>query len=172
MRSILELLSKYRSEVVVIPMIALGALILTLFIYLFLNKWRWVKYVPGLVTVIVGIIFMYQGYYELLRPVGLDLIEMATKLLVFGFTVIGFSVIFDIFSSYGESIRSLFTKDKNKKVKQNKKVKRGLLDNVKAKKNKVALANSFKLRTDKSTKVERPTEEINYQDIISKKKSK
>lgn len=112
MRSLFELISKYRAEVIEIPFIALAGLILALFIYLFFNKRKWIKYVVGGIVIIVGLVFFIQGYFEILNETGLDFIAMATKILVFGFMVIFVSAILDLIDSFARS----FLRSKGKKI--------------------------------------------------------
>ena len=121
MRSLFELISKYRSDVINIPMIALGAMIFTLFMYIFLNKRKWIKYIPGVVGVLVATVFLVQGYFELLTDTGLDFIDMSIKIYVFGFAVIFFSIILDIIDSFGKGISKIIRNKKNKRLAQKQK---------------------------------------------------
>lgn len=105
MRSIFELISKYKSELMVVPIVAFVALIVTLFFYLFLNKKKIVKYIPGFAALVVAIIFLIQGFVKLLNITGLDFIETSIKIFVFGFTVIFFSAILDILDSFVKGIK-------------------------------------------------------------------
>ena len=105
MRSIFELISKYKSELMVVPIVAFVALIVTLFFYLFLNKKKIVKYIPGFAALVVAIIFLIQGFVKLLNITGLDFIETSIKIFVFGFTVIFFSAVLDILDSFVKGIK-------------------------------------------------------------------
>lgn len=167
MRSLFELISKYRSDVINIPLIAIGAIIFTLFLYIFLNKRKWIKYIPGVVAVLVATVFIVQGYFELLTVAGLDFIDTSIKIFVFGFTVIFFSVVLDILDSFGKGISKSIRKRKSKRT---------------AKANKTKLTTDTKLdskvidkqvvKKDKKDKVVVNTKAITKADVKSTKPKK
>lgn len=129
MRSLFELISKYKSDLVIVPIIAFAALIVTLLIYLFLNKNKIIKYIPGFIAVIVGIVFLILGFTKLLTISGLDFVETSVKVFVFGFTVIFFSIILDILDSFFRGIRGK-SKTKDTENKRDKKSRVKNLDNI------------------------------------------
>lgn len=111
MRTLFELITKYKSDVIIVPIIAFAAFVLTLFIYIFFNKKRIFKYIPGLAALIVGLVFLVQGYFELLNPAGLDFIGHAAKILIFAVISILFGLVFDILDSLGKNTKSLVKKN-------------------------------------------------------------
>ena len=125
MRSLFELISKYKSDLVIVPIIAFAALIVTLLIYLFLNKNKIIKYIPGFIAVIVGILFLILGFTKLLTISGLDFVETSAKV----FTVIFFSIILDILDSFFRGIRGK-SKTKDTENKRDKKSRVKNLDNI------------------------------------------
>lgn len=118
MRSLFELISKYKSDVIIIPIIAFAAFVVSLFMYIFFNKKKIYKYIPGIIVALIGIIFFVQGYFELLNIAGLNFLNLATKLLSFAGISIIFSLIFDILDSLGRTTKSMFKKNKKERVKK------------------------------------------------------
>lgn len=116
MRSLFELIPKYREDVMIVPIIAFVAFVVTFFLYLFLNKRKIIKYIPGFLGLIAGFIILWQGYSNILSSAGLDLIELSIKVFVFAFANIGFSIALDLI----DSLIGIFRKKDKKKVKKEK----------------------------------------------------
>lgn len=116
MRSIFELITKYKSDVIIVPVIAFGAFILTLFLYIFLNKRKFIKYIPGLIALVVGLVMFIQGFFELLNTAGLDFIDMGAKFLIFALISILLAIIFDVIDSFARNVKSMVKKDKPRQV--------------------------------------------------------
>ncbi|MDO5026839.1 MAG: hypothetical protein Q4E50_03290 [Tissierellia bacterium] len=117
MRSIFELISKYKSDVIIVPIIAFVALVITVFMYIFFNKKKIYKYIPAFITLLVGLVLFFTGFSDILEASGLNYIELGAKFLVFAFVAIIFSLILDTFDSLVKNV-----KKKNKKSASNKKV--------------------------------------------------
>ncbi len=113
MKSLFKIIADYKSSLVSIPVMAVIAIALTLVVYMFFNKKRIYKYLMGFAAVILGFIFLLQGYRLIIEPVGLSLINKAVLLEVFGWVNIFFALILDIFDSIGQDI----TERKEKKTK-------------------------------------------------------
>lgn len=118
MRSIFELISKYKSDVIIVPILAFAAFIVTLFMYIFLNKKKINKYFPGFVTLAIGLVLFILGWVNILEIQGLNYIEIGSKFLIFAFIAIIFSLIFDTFDSLGKNTKQIFKKDKASKKKK------------------------------------------------------
>ncbi len=117
MKSLFKIISDYKSSLVSIPVMALISIGLTLVFYIFFNQKRIYKYIMGFAGVIMGLIFLFQGYRLIIEPVGLVLINRAVLLEVFGWVNIFFALILDIFDSIGQDItnrKEKKTKSKNK----------------------------------------------------------
>ena len=123
MRSIFELISTYKSSLIVIPIIAIASLIVNLFIGRFLNKNKKNKYYLNIAVIIIGSVGLLVGYKLILSPKGLFLIDKSILLYVFGFVGLFFSLIIDIFDD--------LSKENSNKKKLDKKDKRKLVAEVK-----------------------------------------
>lgn len=125
MRSLFELISKYKSDVIIVPIIAFVALVVTLFMYIFLNKKKIYKYIPGIATFVIGLILFIRGFVEIIDTAGLDFIDTGSKFFVFAFISLAFAGILDILDSLGRSTKGFFKKPtlKNNNPKKNTKTK-------------------------------------------------
>lgn len=121
MRSLFELIPKYREHVMIVPIVAFAAFVVTFFLYLFFNKRKINKYFPGFLGLIVAIIILLQGYSNILSSAGLDFVELSIKVFVFAFANIGFAIALDLIDSLIGIFRK---KDKKKDIKKGKKVKK------------------------------------------------
>lgn len=104
MRSILTLLGKYKQEVIIIPVIAIAAIIVTLIFYMIIKK-KSLKYVVFSFFVMVGFIYLYIGYSKILEG-GLPNIKTSVKLFVFG----GVGILMSLFLDIMDSLFGMFKK--------------------------------------------------------------
>lgn len=104
MRSILTLLGKYKQEVIIIPVIAIAAIIVTLIFYMIIKK-KSLKYVVFSFFVMVGFIYLYIGYSKILEG-GLPNIKTSVKLFVFG----GVGILMSLFLDIMDSLLGMFKK--------------------------------------------------------------
>lgn len=109
MKSLLELISKYSGENSIMPMIALGAIIFVILLYVLIKE-KWVKYVVTFIIVIIGSVMMFSGYKNMLETAGLNMIINATKVLTFG--IVGF--LFALILGIIDSLAKIFKRDKKK----------------------------------------------------------
>ena len=109
MKSLLELISKYSSENSIMPIIALGAIIFVILLYVLIKE-KWVKYVVTFIIVIIGSVMMFSGYKNMLETAGLNMIINATKVLTFG--IVGF--LFALILGIIDSLAKIFKRDKKK----------------------------------------------------------
>lgn len=117
MKSILELISKYKSDVIIIPILAVLALVLSFSIYYFFTK-RWIKYMPGLVTLVIGVSLLLVGYLNLLNPSGLNFIGLGISFTVFALLSLAFSAIIDLLDGLGANFKKTGKKTKKKENKK------------------------------------------------------
>lgn len=120
MRSLFELISKYKSDVIIVPIIAFIAFVVTLFMYIFINKKKIYKYIPSFITLFAGLVLFIKGYFNLLEISGLNTIDLAAKFLIFGFISLFLALIFDLLDSIGKNSKTMVKKN-NTRRKVNKK---------------------------------------------------
>ncbi|MGF0039935.1 hypothetical protein ACQRBF_04040 [Peptoniphilaceae bacterium SGI.131] len=109
MRSIFELISKYKGDTVSIPLIALAAIIVIMLVYIFVKN-KFIKYIIPIVTLIVGLVFLIRGYMAILTATGLSMLSTSIKILSFAGVALLFSFILDIL----DSLATMFKSKKNK----------------------------------------------------------
>lgn len=109
MRSIFELISKYKGDTVSIPLIALAAIIVIMFVYIFVKN-KFIKYIIPIVALVVGLVFLIRGYMAILTATGLSMLSASIKILSFAGVALLFSFILDIL----DSLATMFKSKKNK----------------------------------------------------------
>lgn len=123
MRSLFELISKYKSDVIIVPIIAFVAFVVTLFMYIFIKKKKIYKYIPGFIALGIGLILFIKGYLDLLKISGLNTIDISAKFFVFAFISIFLALIFDLLDSISKNTRTLIKKDRISKKANSKEKK-------------------------------------------------
>lgn len=108
---ILELIKKYKGSSALILLIALAAIVVTLFMYIFFNKKKIIKYIFGILGILVSLLFFILGYRLIVNPSGLKSVEIGIFAGVFGGVSIVFSLLID-------TIDALFGSNKRKKAKK------------------------------------------------------
>lgn len=109
MRSIFELISKYKGDTVSIPLIALAAIIVIMLVYIFVKN-KFIKYIIPIVALVVGLVFLIRGYMAILTATGLSMLSTSIKILSFAGVALLFSFILDIL----DSLATMFKSKKNK----------------------------------------------------------
>lgn len=150
MKSILELISKYKSDVIIIPILAVLALVLSFSIYYFFNK-RWIKYIPGLGALVIGIALLFSGYLNLLKASGLNFIGLGINFTVFALVSLAFSAIIDLLDGLGGNFGKNKKKEKEEKNKEKEEPK---LEEVEEKSTKRIDYKEKEEREDKTKKID------------------
>ena len=114
MASLLDLIVKYKGESVTVLLVSIAAILVTLFAYIFFNRRRILKYLPGILSLLISVLFLILGFILILKKSGLKSLEIGVFTGVFGAVCILFGFILDL-------IDSIFKK--KKKVKKVNKIK-------------------------------------------------
>lgn len=121
MSSILGIIEQYKSQLGMLPMMIIIFVVLTLLCYIIFNKYSKLKYVPALIGIVAGIIFMVMGVMKVTSPGGLDNMLKGLYLFVAGCIALGtawlITLVGGLMSNKEES------GEKNKKEKKNKEKK-------------------------------------------------
>lgn len=110
MKSIFQLLGKYKSDITIVPIFAIIAIVVTVFLYIFIKK-KYVKYILHILAIIVGFVLLFRGYQDILEESGINSIKTAIKILAFGGVGFLFSAVLDLL----DSLSGMFRKNKVQK---------------------------------------------------------
>lgn len=149
MKSILELISKYKSDVIIIPILAVLALVLSFSIYYFFTK-KSIKYILGLVALVLGVLLLLVGYLDLLNPSGLSFIGWGINLMVFAVVSLAFSAIIDLLDGLGAN----FGKNKKKEDQDHIEEKVKKIEELEEKSTKRANLRDKEDREDKTKRID------------------
>ncbi|MDO5690001.1 MAG: hypothetical protein Q4G61_07115 [Tissierellia bacterium] len=100
MRAIWELLLDHQGDVYVFPLTALLAVVATYLIYWATNRNRYIKYIPGVVLVFIGLYSLSEGLPRITSAEGVDLINRFGIFFVSGFVALCFALILGVRSKY------------------------------------------------------------------------
>ena len=89
MASIFGIISRYKDKLVKFPTMTIVLVALTLLAYIIFRKKQFIKYVPGLAGVILGLVFLMVGFSTLTASHGLDTIWIGILLFTSGWIAIG-----------------------------------------------------------------------------------
>lgn len=96
MRSILNLVLDYQSRTTIIPLSAFLAIVGTGLIFWISNKNKYIKYVPGLILVFIGIYNLVEGFPRMTDDEGLNMVLRFGIFFVAGFVSLCFALILGI----------------------------------------------------------------------------
>ncbi len=124
MRSIFNLVLDYQSRTTIIPLSAFLAIIGTGLIFWISNKNKYIKYVPGLILVFIGIYNLVEGFPKMTDEVGLNMVLRFGIFFVAGFVSLCFALILGIIEKSKSPVtrvkkpsrlKSLFTRKSNER---------------------------------------------------------
>lgn len=99
MSSILGLISEYKDQLTALPTVIIIFVLATLLCYILFNKYKLVKYIPALIGIVVGIIFLIDGINNIVEPDGLEIIWRGLYFFVAGCIALGTAWIIALLSS-------------------------------------------------------------------------
>ncbi|MDO5718128.1 MAG: hypothetical protein Q4P34_04010 [Tissierellia bacterium] len=100
MRSILNLVLDHQGQATVFPMISLVAVLVTYLLYWISNRNKYMKYLPGVIMIIIGIYNLIEGLPRLTEDEGLSMILRFGIFFVAGFVSLCFALILGINQKY------------------------------------------------------------------------
>ena len=115
MASIFGLIAQYREELTVLPTMIIIFVLITLLCYILFNQYKWVKYIPALIGILVGVFFFLTGINNAVEPGGLDVIWKGIYFFVAGCIALGTAWIIALLSSMATPQKSKPAVKKKKK---------------------------------------------------------
>ncbi|MDD7592673.1 MAG: hypothetical protein PUJ57_00230 [Peptoniphilaceae bacterium] len=84
MASIFGIVSQYQDRLTMLPVTLIVFVLATLLLYLIFHRYPWVKYVPAVIGIALGLIFLVQGLNQKATLEGLDILWRAVYFFVAG----------------------------------------------------------------------------------------
>lgn len=124
MDSLLTLVSTYTGELTTLPLMVSVVIAITILLYLIVNRIRYLRYIPGLIFMALGLYNLYSGYKSVVTPQGLDHMWQFVIFFVSGFcgfcTALIIGVITKGRAPRPEKPKATFMNKKEKKEKKGK----------------------------------------------------
>ncbi|WP_425539616.1 hypothetical protein [Microaceticoccus formicicus] len=96
MRSILNLVLDHQSKTTIFPLASLFAILGVYLIYWISNRNKYIKYVPGLILISIGIYNLVEGLPKITDETGLNMILRFGIFFVSGFVALCYALILGI----------------------------------------------------------------------------
>ncbi len=118
MSSIFGLIAQYKGDLSIFPTVIIIFVLATLLCFILFNKMKWLKYIPGLIGIIMGAVFALDGVKTVVDPGGLETLWKGIYFFVAGCIALGTAWIIALLASMTASrkVTTATTRTKVKKV--------------------------------------------------------
>ncbi|MDY3051709.1 MAG: hypothetical protein SOR89_00780 [Ndongobacter sp.] len=89
MSGLFAIIAKYRSQLTMLPTMIIIFVTATILCYIAFNRYRWVKYLPALFGICLGIFNVFAGWRVFTTAEGLDIMWKAIYFFVAGCIALG-----------------------------------------------------------------------------------
>lgn len=89
MNQLFGIISEYKDQLTMLPTMIIIFVTATLLCYIAFSMYRWVKYIPGLVGIVLGVINLFRGWQVFTTLEGLDIMWKAIYFFVAGCIALG-----------------------------------------------------------------------------------